>query len=274
VNQDLRTTKLSPGKIEQSIQTKFIGRKIIYLDTIDSTNSEGKRRSSTEVEGTVILSEIQTAGRGRLGREWISPKSKGIWMSILLKPKLSSEKIPQLTLVGAAAVCMALESVDHSLSGKVQIKWPNDILLAQRKLGGILTEMQVSGDKVQSVVLGIGLNVNLEKTDFPEELELCATSLSLQTGIIYERELLIAELLYSFEQLYSEFLNYGELGQSLDICRQRSAVICKQVLLLDKGIRQEAEVLDLGPQGELVVRLSNGDITSIVSGEISLRIQK
>ncbi len=262
---------LIPDKITQDLRTKILGRKIIYLDTVDSTNSEGRRRFTPEGEGIVILSEQQTAGRGRLGREWTSPRNKGIWMSILLKPDQPPDRIPRLTMVGAAAVCLALEIVEPSLGTKVQIKWPNDLLLGEKKVGGILTEMQVSGGKAQSVVLGIGLNVSLEEDDFPSELLMKATSLYLGTGRAYDREIIIAEILNSFEPLYQEFSG-GSIAKSLTICRQRSAVIGRNVILVNKGIVEEAEVLDLGPQGELVVKLAKGDIASVVSGEISLRM--
>jgi BirA family biotin operon repressor/biotin-[acetyl-CoA-carboxylase] ligase len=261
---------ISP-KITQGLRTKILGRKIIYLDTVDSTNSEGRRRVTSEAEGTVILSEQQTAGRGRLGRKWTSPRNKGIWMSILLKPDLPPDRIPRLTMVGAAAVCLALESVEPSLGAKVQIKWPNDLLIDGKKVGGILTEMQISGDEVQSVVLGIGLNVSLKEDDFPPELLRKATSLYLGTGRIYDREILIAEILNSFEPFYQEFLG-GSIKKPLTICRQRSAVIGRNVILLNKGVEAEAEVLGLGSQGELVVKLAKGEIASVVSGEISLRM--
>lgn len=264
--------KLSVEKIEKTIGTGRIGKKIIYFDTIDSTNNEGKRAAPCEPEGTVILCERQTAGRGRLGREWISPEGKGIWMSILLKPNLPTPRVPQLTIVAAAAICLALERIDPLLQGKLQVKWPNDILLGQGKISGILTEMQISGDKVQSVVVGIGLNVNLKEADFSEELKMKATSLFRETGRTYDREILIGGILNSFESLYKNFLQKENLGESLAICRNRSAVIGKQVFLLDKGVQQEAEVLELGPQGELIVKLAGGDITSIVSGEVSLRV--
>lgn len=261
--------RLVSENIAQYLKTEFIGRKLYGLDTIDSTNSEVKRKSSVEAEGTVVFSEQQTAGRGRLGREWISPKGKGILMSLLLKPDLPPAKIPQLTMIGAAAIFLALENLDASLQDKVRIKWPNDILLGEKKIGGILTEMQANGDRVQSVVIGIGLNVSLQAADFPEELVMKATSLFLATGKVYERERLMAEILNCFEPLYLKFLK-GATKEFLAICRQRSAVIGKKVFLTEKGEGHEVEVLDLGPQGELIVKMANGKISSIISGEISL----
>jgi len=263
--------RISPAKITEKLQTKVIGHTLYYLDTIDSTNSECRRRSASENEGMVILSEQQTAGKGRMGRIWVSPEGKGIWMSLLLKPTLPSDMIPQLTLIGAAALCLAVEKIETNLKNKVTIKWPNDIVIQGKKVGGILTEMQMSGGKVESVVLGIGLNVNLLSTDFPEPLTSLATSLFLETGKTIQREALVAEILNSFEKLYVQFLEEGNLGKSLAICRQRSSVIGKTVQLLEKGVENQAEVLDLGPRGELIVKWDNGEITPIVSGEVSLR---
>ncbi|NLI92288.1 MAG: biotin--[acetyl-CoA-carboxylase] ligase [Peptococcaceae bacterium] len=250
----------------------MIDWKIHCLDTIDSTNNECRRRAA-ENEGTVILSEEQTAGRGRQGRAWNSPKGKGVWMSLLLKPDLPTETIPQLTLVGAAAVCKAMEKEEGYFPDKIKIKWPNDIFIREKKAGGILTEMQISAGRIESVIQGIGLNVNLAAEDFPDELKALATSFLIETGKVYERERIIADILNHFEILYEKFLVGGELGEALHICRQNSAVIGRQVRLMNNGTETEAEVLDLGPRGELIVKLGNGRITSVISGEISLRIQ-
>jgi BirA family biotin operon repressor/biotin-[acetyl-CoA-carboxylase] ligase len=253
-------------------RTKLIGRKIIYHQSIDSTNNEAKRRAPDLEEGTVILSELQTAGRGRFGREWASPAGKGIWLTILLKPNLPPPQVPQLTLVAAAAVCLALEKTDANLRESLRIKWPNDLYLGEKKAGGILTEMQAGADQVQSVAVGIGLNVNFEETDFPEELRGKATSLSLETGAVYDRNIITAEIFKAFESLYLQFLETGELGNSLEICRQRSAVLGRKVILNRRGREEEAQALDLGSQGELIVRLADGGISAVISGEVSLKV--
>lgn len=259
--------------LKKYIRTQKIGSNVICLKTIDSTNSEAKRRSLEEAEGTVFLSEQQTAGRGRLGREWASPDGKGIWMSVLLKPAISPDKIPQLTTVAAAAVSLALESIDTVFDTMLRIKWPNDILLGAKKAGGILTEMQMCGDIVQAVVIGIGLNVSLKENDFPHQLRQQATSLLLETGVSYDRVIIIAQIINFLESLYQEFLTEGDLGRSLAICRKRSAVIGRKVQLLHQGNKEEVEVLDLGCQGELVVKHADGTRSSIISGEISIRME-
>lgn len=279
---------LSLSKINYFLKTKTLGQKIISFTTVDSTNSEAKRRSADEPEGAVLLSEVQTAGRGRLGRQWLSPGGN-IWLTVLLKPELPATKIPSLTSVAAAAVCLALEQLRPSIADRLQIKWPNDILLNGRKIGGILTEMQVSAAKVQAVILGIGLNVNLKAEDFPEEIRPSASSIYLETGEIPSREQLIASILNSLEHLYFKFLE-DDLSETLAVCRRKSAVLGRKIFLIDhsgkptssgkldrsgspSGQIREAEALDLGSNGELLIRYENGEKASIISGEISLRLQ-
>jgi len=284
---------LSLSKINYFLKTKTLGQKIISFTTVDSTNSEAKRRSADEPEGAVLLSEVQTAGRGRLGRQWLSPGGN-IWLTVLLKPELPATKIPSLTSVAAAAVCLALEQLRPSIADRLQIKWPNDILLNGRKIGGILTEMQVSAAKVQAVILGIGLNVNLKAEDFPEEIRSLASSIYLETGEIPSREQLIASILNSLEHLYFKFLE-DDLSETLAVCRRKSAVLGRKIILIDhsgkptssgklersgspssqrpSGQIREAEALDLGSNGELLIRYENGEKASIISGEISLRLQ-
>ena len=261
--------RLNPDEIQSKLHTTFLGQHIICLDTVDSTNQEARRRAETEEDGTIILSEEQTGGRGRQGRVWISPGGKGIWMSFILKPKITPEKVPQLTLIAASAICLALEG--EQISG-LQVKWPNDILIDGRKLSGILTEMQSRGNKVEYVVLGIGVNVSLGQEDFPDELQNQASSLYLETGRMWDRASLITAIINNFEPLYREYIEHDKLEKVLDICRQRSAVLGKNILLYDKGSVRSAEALDLGPQGELLVRMDDGQQTAIVSGEISIRI--
>ncbi|NBJ14300.1 MAG: biotin--[acetyl-CoA-carboxylase] ligase [Dehalobacter sp. 4CP] len=264
---------LSPEKITRYLRTTFLGRKILCFDVLGSTNCEAARRALAEEEGTVIISEQQTTGRGRFGRKWQSPGGKGIWMSIILKPQLPPDVIPQLTLAGAAAVCLAVDEAAISFPGRgITIKWPNDLFLNGKKAGGILTEMSVSSRRTPVVVIGIGLNVNLAETDFPDELKSTATSLRLETGREHDRTRLTAGILNGFEPLYLEYLSTVDLGRTLTICRERSEVIGRKVVLENReGPVQTAEVIDLGPKGELVVRLAQtGEIKAIISGEISV----
>ncbi len=257
--------------IQKNLTTALLGRKVIFLDRVDSTNSEARRRAPGETEGTIILSEEQTAGKGRQGRQWVSPRGKGIWLSLILKPEIQAHKVPQFTQIAAAALCLALEQKGIT---KLEIKWPNDILVNGRKLSGILTEMQSRAKAVDHVVLGIGLNVNMDRQDFPEELQHQATSLFLETEKVWDRSQLIAGIVNAFEPLYNQYVRDGDLSPTLDICRERSAVIGRHVLLYEKGVEREGEVLDLGSEGELIVKMDDGKKKSIVSGEVSLRVKQ
>jgi len=263
---------LSAEKMIAHLQTMTIGHRLICLESVDSTNSEIKRREQGDREGTIVFSEEQTAGKGRQGQVWLSPKGKGLWMSVLLKPHLSVEKIPQLNLVAAAAIALSLDNVDSCLDKKILVKWPNDLFLNGKKICGILTETHLRENTARLVILGIGLNVNLEEADFPLELKGIATSLLLETGHIYNREIIAASILNQFEELYLEYADKGNLGRTLEICRERSAVIGKDVLLCHQGMQKQAHVLDIGAAGELLVRLDDGREMAVVSGEISLKL--
>lgn len=263
---------LSAERLVSHLRTMTIGRRLICLDSVDSTNSEIKRCGQGDREGTVVFSEEQTAGKGRQGQVWLSPKGKGLWMSVLLKPHLPIEKIPQLNLVAAAAIALSLDNIDSCLDKKVLVKWPNDLFLNGKKICGILTETHLRENAARLLILGIGLNVNLEEADFPPELKGIATSLMLETGHEYNREIVAAAILNQFEELYLQYTEKGSLERTLDICRERSAVIGKDVILSHQGRQKQAHVLDIGPGGELIVRLDDGRELAIVSGEISLKL--
>lgn len=178
-----------------------MNRKIYHYNTIDSTNIRAKLLAPTEKEGTVITSEEQTMGKGRLGRSWISKNSKGIYMSIILKPKVDIINISRITSIGAASVYLALKEMDiHS-----KIKWPNDILVEDKKVCGILTEMNGDVNKVNYVIVGIGVNVNLEEDEIPEELKDKATSLKISLGKTIDKEKLLKLILDNFDRLYAPF---------------------------------------------------------------------
>lgn len=162
---------LSPENISHNLSTEFIGKNIIHFDTIDSTNDYAKEIGNKVNGGTLIISEQQTKGKGRLGRSWNSKSGDGIWMSLIIKPKIEPYKAPFLTLVAGASIIKAL---DH-LGVDVSIKWPNDIILNNRKICGILTELSAEMERVNYIVIGIGINI--KTINFPNEIKEKATSL-------------------------------------------------------------------------------------------------
>ncbi len=260
---------LTQEELEPLLDTSFIGRKIIYLESVDSTNSYGKKvAEGSFVEGTVIFAEEQSSGRGRLGRYWVSPKGKGIWMSLLLKPEVLPSDAPKLTIVAAQAVANALL---HSCGLSAQIKWPNDIVAGGRKLCGILTEMSAEEDEIRYVIVGIGINANLEPVDFGAELLETATSVNIEKGGRISRKVLSAAVLMEFERLYTEFARTGSIASFLDDYKSRSAVLGKDIRIIGKKEEIIGTAVDISEEGQLVVRLEDGSLREVMSGEVSVR---
>ncbi|WP_374197415.1 biotin--[acetyl-CoA-carboxylase] ligase [Clostridium tagluense] len=258
---------LTLEEIKDFLSTEYIGKNVIHYDSIGSTNSIAKKLADAgEEHGTVIISEEQTTGRGRLGRNWISPKYKGIWMSIILRPNIVTENISQITLIGAAAVQQAI----MKMGIKTSIKWPNDIVINSRKVCGILTEMTGEIDHINYLVMGIGINVNLEEKDIPMDLKSVATSLTIETDKYIDRKLLLANVLNIFEVLYNDFVENGNVSETMKICRENSLLIGKEIQLKNRGKQVKAKVIDISDSGELVIENQQGITEYIVSGEVSI----
>lgn len=260
---------LSYEEIKEYLNTDFMGRNIHYFNSIDSTNSKAKEIALDEKEGTVLIAEEQTEGKGRMGRSWVSPKGKGIWMSIILKPNVEPMKVPKLTLVGAAAVYKALENMGI----KAQIKWPNDVLIDGKKICGILTEMSGELNMVNYVIMGIGINVNLDEGDFPEELKDKATSLKISTGKEISRKELTANILNEFEKLYLKFKEEDNIEEVLKISRENSILLGEEVRIIRGNNIKIGKAIDINDNGELVVEVGD-KVEKIISGEVSLRANK
>lgn len=254
-------------EIEEYLTTNFIGRNIYYFDSLDSTNTKAKEMAIDEEEGTVVVAEEQIKGKGRLGRDWVSPKGKGIWMSIILKPNMLPSEVAKLTLIGAAAVNKALEEM-----GIISyIKWPNDIVIQGKKVCGILTEMSCELNIINYVIMGIGINVNLLKEDFSQELVDKATSLKEITGRDLDRKRLLASVLNYFENLYLPFKQRGDISATIDISREKSLLIGKEIRILRGNDEKIGRALDIDEQGGLIIEYKDGTREHIFSGEVSIR---
>ena len=261
----LHTVILAIRKIY--LTTKYIGRNIIHFDVIDSTNTKAKELASLgEKDGTVVTSEEQTKGRGRLGRHWNSPSCNGIWMSIILRPDIDPLNMSKLTLVAAAAVHEAL--MDFNI--KAGIKWPNDIILNGKKLCGILTEMSGELNQINHLIIGIGVNVNTNLNEFPNELKDIATSLNLETGKTFLRTKLTAYILNHFERLYEEFVLDNNLTSTIDISRKNSLLIGKEVQMYNRGKAIVAKVIDIDENGLLMIMHEDGAFERVISGEVTM----
>lgn len=258
---------LTYEEVEEYLSTDFAGRKIYYFDSIDSTNKRAKEIAFEEPEGAIVIAEEQLQGRGRLGRKWTSPKKKGIYLSMILKPSVAPMKVAKLTLIGAAAISLALDDIGI----KSHIKWPNDIVLNGKKVCGILTEMNCELNLINYVIMGIGINVNLDNNDIPDELKDKATSLKIETGENIDRKKLVANILNRFEELYIPFKDKEDISRTIEICRKNSAVIGKEIRVIEKEMVKTAKALDINDDGELVVEYEGGETEVIFSGEISIR---
>jgi BirA family biotin operon repressor/biotin-[acetyl-CoA-carboxylase] ligase len=259
---------LTYEEIEPFLKTKYIGRKILYFDSLDSTNTKAKDLAGKgEAGGAVVISEEQTMGKGRLGRSFISPKGKGIWMSIILRPEIEPQSAAIITQIAAAAINLSA----YEMGIKTYIKWPNDLILNGKKVCGILTEMNAELTNINYVIMGIGINVNLDIEDYTEEVRKCATSLKIETGKSINRKELLARFLNNFEDLYEEFIINDDIERIINICRENSILIGKEINVIKRGNTVKAKALDINDGGLLVVEYENGKIEGLISGEVSVR---
>lgn len=257
---------LTYEEVKPYLKTNRIGRKIIYYKSLDSTNLECKRIADKELEGTVVAGEEQLKGRGRLGRTWVSPIYKGIYISIILKPDIQMEEAPKVTSIGAAAVLLALNNIGI----ESQIKWPNDIVINGKKVCGILTEMSGEINRINYIVIGIGINVNLKTEDIEEDLKERATSLFIEKGNEIDRRALLADILNNFEDLYDRFLK-GDYSKTVGLCREKSSLLGREVKIFKNGREAFGKALDIDDEGALIIEYKDGSKDRIISGEVSVR---
>ncbi len=255
---------LSSQNITHGLDTKFIGKNIIHFETIDSTNTYAKKIASDKVDGTVIISEEQIKGRGRLGRIWDSKAYEGIWMSIILKPNILPYRAPFITIMAGSCIAKAL----NNLGVDVGIKWPNDIILNGKKLCGILTELSAEIERVNYVVLGIGMNV--KNLNFPDEIENIATSL-YKEGYEISRVDIVREILYELEKYYTEYIVDGNSKNIIDLYKNYSVILNKKIYMIKNDEKELVECIDINSEGNLVIKKQDGTITEAISGEISIR---
>lgn len=257
---DLLTYK----NISYKLKTKFIGSEIIHFDSIESTNDYIKKISHTVKEGAVVISEEQTQGRGRLGRKWHSNHGEGIWMSVLLKPNITPYKAPFITLIAGASIVSAL----NKLGVQAYIKWPNDIIINNKKISGILTELSAEIERINYIVVGIGMNV--KTMSFSQEINEMATSLCKEEYNI-SRVDIVRTILEEFEEMYIEYIESDRKDKTLRICKEFSAIIDKDIYILKDDYKELVRCIDINEEGNLVVRDSGGNIKEIMSGEVSIR---
>ena len=257
---------MSVSELESIRRTKWVGNKIYYFDSIDSTNNYAKKIAEEgEPEGTLIVADEQTKGRGRRGRVWTSPKGSDIYMTLILKPEIEPNNASVLTLVVAMAVAKGIRDCTGL---EAQIKWPNDIVIHGKKVCGILTEMSTQIEYINYIVTGIGINVHC--AHFPKEVEDIATSIYLESGKRQNRAQLIEAVWEAFEEYYEIYLQTQDMRGLVNEYNSHLANMHKQVRVLDPIDPYEGKAMGITEKGELIV--DTWESRKLVSsGEVSVR---
>ena len=251
--------------IADQIHTKWAGKTVHFARETDSTNLWIKRLAKEGAsEGTLALAEFQSAGRGRLGRSWEVPEGTSVMMSILLRPKFEPQYAPTLTLVMGMAVAKAVKSLGFDVS----IKWPNDVVVSHKKICGILTEMGVRDGKIDYAVIGVGINVNIK--EFPEEMADKATSLYLESGREFDRSQIPGLVMEAFEEYYEKFAETCDLSGLKEEYESILANYNQPVRVLAKE-PYEGVARGITDGGELLVEKTDGTIVAVSAGEVSVR---
>lgn len=253
--------RLFPSEVAAGLATEYIGKKIYYFDEVSSTMDNAFRLGTEGApDGTLVIAEGQSKGRGRLGREWSSPKYKGIYASVILRPKIAPQQAPICTLLAAVSISAAIRSLTRL---EVQIKWPNDILLHNKKVGGILTELNAEMDAIRFIVIGMGLNVNNDKKTLVAQ----AASLKEYTKDAVSRVELLQEIARTLEEGYLVFQKEG--GDSiLERWRAYNSTLGKRVKVVSHKEHIEAEAVDIDSDGGLIIRKDSGVMQKITAGDI------
>ncbi len=261
--------RLIPAEIARHLTTARFGRRLECFETIDSTNVHAARLAREDApEGTLVLAERQTAGRGRLGRSWVSPARVNLYASFVVRPRLAPADAPQLALAAAVAVARALGTVPDLGRDRIAIKWPNDCLLDGKKVAGILTEMDAEVDRIKSVVLGIGVNLNASARAFPPELRATATSVLLATRARVDRPRFAAALCATLEDVYDRVVRDG-FATITDEWEAYSCLTGRAVAIDGAGRRSSGVVRGIDAQGRLVLDGPDGE-ERIVAGDVSM----
>ncbi|VVB90534.1 Putative biotin ligase [uncultured archaeon] len=251
---------LTPTAVKAGLKTQIIGRDIQYFKETESTNTIAREIAGSVEEGTVVIAESQTGGRGRMGRKWISPEG-GIWLSIIIKPKIQPLYASRITLLAGVSVAKTIRS--YGLPAK--IKWPNDVLINGKKACGILTEIEAEIDLIDYCVVGIGIDANVDTESFPEEARETSTSLKKELGSGINRVEFVQKLLEEFESLYLKFQKDG-FSPILEEWRNMSATIGEWVKITTQARTIYGEAIGVDSEGALVLETGEGKLEKIVAG--------
>jgi BirA family biotin operon repressor/biotin-[acetyl-CoA-carboxylase] ligase len=255
--------------INKHLRTKTFGRVIRFYREVESTNDVAfDLAKEGATEGTVIIADTQTKGRGRLQRKWISPPGFNLYMSIIFRPSISSKDASILTLVSSVALFEAV----NSYGIKCQIKWPNDLLINRRKVAGVLTEMELDGERVEFVLVGLGINLNMTRVvmnNLMGEVSEIATSVREELGHEVDRSEFAANLINLLEKWYEELNSKGK-ATIIDEWKKRWGDLNKRVRVrIDRNLI-EGIACDLDQNGFLVIRRDNGKVERIIAGDVTV----
>ncbi len=256
-----------PEIVACGLNTSLIGKSLDYSPVIGSTNKRAKElMAEGGVDGLVVYAGEQTSGRGRLGREWISPKNTDVYMTLCLRPFIPPSSAPFLTMLAAVAVTRAV----RKLTGlDAQIKWPNDIIVSGKKLCGILSEMAAEPDKLEYAVVGIGVNVNRPPEDFPDELKARATSLFAESGKRLKRADVIRAIIAEADTLYADFMKVGE-GAFISEFKENCITLRSRVSV-SGAVSAVGTAEDMDESGALIIRDDAGNRIRVMAGDVSVR---
>jgi BirA family biotin operon repressor/biotin-[acetyl-CoA-carboxylase] ligase len=259
--EDISLDTLSEQTIRGGLGTRFVGQHVVHRASVGSTNDLGRELAEQGAdEGTLVIAEEQTAGRGRRGRAWLAPPGTSLLMSLILRPRLPHDKVPQLTMISGLAVQQAIVETTGLVA---RLKWPNDVLVRGSKVGGILTEASSLGQVVQYVVLGMGVNVNLAPKDLPAAFS--ATSIAHELGRAVPRLPLLQRVL---EHLEARYLGLGRGTSPLDDWSAALETLGKSVLVSTSHGRYEGLATAVDQSGALLLRLPDGQTKRVLAGEV------
>lgn len=261
--------KVEAPRVTAFLKTERFGQTIHYLEECTSTQTIAYELARNGAkDGTLVIAETQTMGKGRMSRPWESTKGKGIWMTIIIRPDILPHQAPQFTLVAAVSIVNAMKSLCHQFSP--YIKWPNDILINGRKCTGILTEMIAEMDRVQCLLIGMGINVNQELSDFPEELHPIATSLRIEEKKPLNRAELVGTILNYLEKYCDLYVKDGFAPIKL-LWEEASGTIGKRIRATTLTEVIEGKAIGITESGVLEIQLDNGEIKNVYSADIELK---
>lgn len=259
---------LIPSEIKPILKTKWIGKTIHYFHTLDSTNSKAYQLALNGAEeGELVIAELQEKGRGRIERQWFSPPHLNLYLSVILRPNIPPHQASLITLMAAVATADAIQN----FSGLFPlIKWPNDILLRDRKVAGLLNEIRSETDRIHFVILGIGVNLNMGEKVLPKEIRAIATSLMIEMGRTISRKTFFQSLLLELERWYTIFLKQGS-DVILKAWRDRAQIEGRRVKVTSFGETLVGMAVDIDSDGALILETEGGRRKRIVAGDVKYK---